>query len=120
MTKKILIVEDDKTLQIALKTKFQKDQELEILQAFNGKEGLEILAKEPINLILLDIVMPVMDGIEMLKRVRQEKKYDGVKIIILTNSSSFERSFQLANVEYLIKSNYGLDEILTKIKEALN
>lgn len=120
MTKKILIVEDEKTLQIALKTKLQKDEGLEILQAFNGKEGLEILAKEPINLILLDIVMPVMDGVEMLKRVRKEKKYDKVKIIILTNSSSFEKSFQLDNVEYLVKSNFSLDEILARIKAALN
>lgn len=121
--KNILIVEDDKKLQIALKIKLES-LGWKVLQAFNGLEGLDFLEKEKIDLVLLDIAMPVMNGYEMLVEMEKKGKLAGTKVIILSNSSyaplrSKEAEKLLEGIEYLIKSNYTLNEIVNKIKKIL-
>lgn len=119
MAKNILIVEDEKTLQLALRHKMEKEADWKIFQAFNGEEGLNILKKEKIDLILLDVIMPVMDGIKMIEKIRKNRSWQNIKIIILTNSASYQKTFDFNDVQYLIKSNYSLEEVATKIKEVL-
>jgi len=119
MIKNILIVEDEKPLKLALSKKLRLNG-FKVFEAGNGEEGLQMLAKNKIDLILLDIIMPVMDGIEMLKEMKKKKKYDIIKIIILTNLTEYTSDHEVLKKHqknYLIKSNYSLSDIIKKIKK---
>jgi len=117
----ILIVEDESVLQQSLVNKIQRDG-WQASSALNGEEGLRSLKRKKPDLILLDIRMPKMGGLEMLKEVR--KKYDKkeLPVIILTNYDEKEnvsRSLELGAEIFLVKANYSLDDIMEKIKEVL-
>ncbi|OGH58933.1 MAG: hypothetical protein A2725_04265 [Candidatus Magasanikbacteria bacterium RIFCSPHIGHO2_01_FULL_33_34] len=122
MKEKILIVEDEKTLRNAIKIKLDKIG-YKVLEAKNGREGLEIALKEKPDLILLDIVMPIMDGMKMLKRLRKNKGSEHILVIVLTNISDAEKieeSLGSGVCDYLIKSDWKLDELVQKIKERID
>ena len=117
----ILIVEDESVLQQSLVNKIQRDG-WQASSALNGEVGLRSLKRKKPDLILLDIRMPKMGGLEMLKEVR--KKYDKkeLPVIILTNYDEKEnvsRSLELGAEIFLVKANYSLDDIMEKIKEVL-
>lgn len=120
--KKILIVEDERPLLKALSEKFNNEG-FEVLKAGDGKEGLDMaLTKEP-DIILLDIVMPVMDGISMLKNLRRDNSGKDIPVIILTNLSDAEHTADaLENKAYdfLVKSDWKLEDVVKKVKEKLN
>ena len=119
--KTILIVEDEKPTMKILKDKLQAN-EFNVLVARNGEEGLRMSIKEHPDLILLDIVMPVMDGITMLKRLRKDKWGETAKIILLTNLNSTEKieeSIEQNVHDYLIKTNWEIAELIKKIKTKL-
>ena len=128
MTKTILIVDDEEPLRNALKDKLVSEG-FDILEAKNGQEGLEIaLSKQP-DLILLDIIMPVMDGLSMVKSLREEEKKSGkmvgnqIPILFLTNLSdetALSEGQKEGVYDYLVKSSWTLDGIVKKIKEKLN
>jgi DNA-binding response OmpR family regulator len=83
--KKILIIEDEKPLARALELKLTHEG-FEVKSAFNGEEGLEVALHEHPDLIMLDIIMPVMDGITMLKKLREANEWGKtVPVIFLTN-----------------------------------
>ncbi|MCK5061535.1 response regulator [Candidatus Parcubacteria bacterium] len=113
MAKKILIVEDVSFLQNAMKM-VMEDAGYEVLTASDGQAGLDMaIAKKP-DLILLDIMMPKMDGMTMLKKLRKHPNGKRVPIIILTNLSSEEKLIE-ANKEgvtdYFIKSDWEIEEL---------
>lgn len=117
----ILVIEDDRNLQIALKTKLQSEG-WRVLQAFDGHEGLELLKQNSISVVLLDIAMPVMNGFEVLKIIRQDQRLKETKVIIISNSiyeplRTEETVKLLESTPYLIKSNFSLGQIVDKIKE---
>jgi len=119
MIKNILIVEDEKPLRLALSRKLISEG-FKVFEAGNGQEGLQILAEKNIDLILLDIIMPVMDGIEMLREMKKKRKYDIIKIIVLTNLTEYSSDHEALRPHqknYLIKSNYSLKDIVKKIKK---
>ena len=121
--KTILIVEDEKSLRGAL-VDFLHIKEFLTLEAKNGREGRDIaLSKHP-DLILLDIIMPEMDGMATLKKIREDGWGKKIPIIILTNLSATKE--QLTDDEitakptyYLIKSNWKLHDIVKKIETIL-
>ena len=119
---KILIVEDEELLVKALKKKLEKEA-FEIFVARDGIEGLDATKAHAPDLILLDIVMPRMDGITMLAKMRKEDWGKDIPVIILTNLSSDEKmaesEAQGVN-QYLVKTNWGIDEIIEKIKDKLD
>jgi len=118
---KILVVEDEHSLAAALKDKLSKEGFL-VIEAKNGEEGLEAVKKESPDLILLDIVMPKMDGLTMLEKCREELDRD-VPVIMLTNLSDKFRVAKSLNegaYDYLIKSDWSLEDIVKRIKEKLN
>ena len=82
---KILVVEDDKIMQELLLDRLSVDKVFQIFTASNGQEGLEIAVKNVPDLILLDIRMPVMDGIAMMKALKKLEQLRSVPIIFLTN-----------------------------------
>lgn len=120
--KTILIVEDEKTLREALKVKLTHEG-FSILEASDGREGLaQALGKHP-DLILLDIILPVMDGVSMMNSLREDQWGKTVPIIVLTNLSdemSFAQSVSNAVFDYLVKSDWRLEDVVKKIKQKLS
>jgi DNA-binding response OmpR family regulator len=119
--KKILIVEDEPALLAVLVDKLSREQ-FRCLEAKNGQEGLDIALRERPDLILLDIIMPVMDGMTMLYELRKDAWGRNVPVILLTNLSEAERvaeSLRQGVHDYLVKSDWTLEDIVKKIKEKL-
>jgi CheY-like chemotaxis protein len=118
--KTILIVDDERTLLSALVDKFTREGFV-VLGAKNGKEGLDsALANHP-DIILLDLIMPVMDGTTMLANLRKDPWGKDAKVIVLTNLSEVEKATsRLQGVyDYLIKSDWELKDVVRKVKEGL-
>lgn len=117
----ILLVEDEQSLREVIAEKLQHEG-FAVAEAGNGQEGLDVaLARHP-NLILLDIVMPVMNGLEMLKKLREDEWGGHVPVILLTNVNDVGKEFEsmeMGAFGYLVKSNWKIDDIITKIKETL-
>ena len=120
-SKTIAIIEDDpvlaKTLEDAL-----KDAGYKTVRADNGKTGLALVLKEHPDLILLDIVMPQMDGITMLNSLRQDYWGGDVPVIVLSNlSEPAEITEALAHsaFDYLVKSSWKLNDVVKKVESKL-
>lgn len=119
--KKILIVEDESLQRDILWEKFIREG-FEAIIAKNGDEGLKQALLEKPDLILLDIVMPVMDGMTMLKKLREDEWGKKVKVLVLTNLSDAEKTAEALNrgaYDFLVKTNWTLDDVVGKVKEAL-
>jgi len=119
--KKILIVEDDKLLSKALSAKL-KEEKYEVLTAYNGEEGLTAGKKHKPDLILLDLNMPKMDGLTMLRSMRETTWGADTTVVILTNSSNKEKVSQALNqyvFRYMVKSDWDIDQIAAEIKKIL-
>lgn len=86
---KILIVEDDETLVKMYKRKLEHEG-FEVAAAYSGGEGLIAAPKEMPDLILLDIMMPAVDGFEVIRKLKQENKTNKIPIVILTNLGTSE------------------------------
>jgi len=122
MAKKILIVEDEKSLSEAIAISL-KANGLAVVTAVNGVEALEMAEKEAPNLILLDIILPKMDGWEFLRELRKKGKWgEEIPVIVLTNLKA-DNDEELKNVVelkpryFLIKTDSSLESIIEKIKE---
>jgi two-component system, OmpR family, alkaline phosphatase synthesis response regulator PhoP len=118
---KILIVEDEASLRDALGDKLELEG-FNVIKAKNGQEGLEVALREHPDLILLDIIMPVMGGLIVLKNLRQDVWGKKVKVIMLTNLSDTEKTAEAVEQEsfdFLVKSDWKMEGVLTKIKERL-
>lgn len=119
--KRILIVEDDLSLNKALVEKFSKE-EYEVLSAKDGAIGLQMALTDHPDIILLDIIMPVMDGMSMLRKVRRDAWGKSVPIIILTNLSSSEKveeAIEKGVFDFLVKTDWSLSEVVKKVQERL-
>lgn len=122
--KVLMVVEDEAGLRNILKDRFLKEN-FTVLEAENGEEGLELALSKSPQLILLDLLMPKLDGMMMLKNLRKSGEYGkNVRVIILTNLDANDKIIhEVTNTQptyYLIKSNVKLDEIVEKVKELMN
>ncbi|OGZ70745.1 MAG: hypothetical protein A3F47_00500 [Candidatus Staskawiczbacteria bacterium RIFCSPHIGHO2_12_FULL_38_11] len=121
---KILIVEDEEAICRAYEEALKTDG-FSVLIARNGQDGLDLAIREKPDLILLDILMPVMDGLTMMDKLRAASPYGkSVPIILLTNLSSDEERIISAVTKnepsyYLVKSDWNLNQIVEKVKERL-
>jgi DNA-binding response OmpR family regulator len=119
--KKILIVDDEAVLVELLRTKIGQ-RGFAVSDARDGDEGLQKALEEHPDLILLDIIMPKMDGITMLKKLRQDPWGKNVPVIILSNlntAESVEKSLANGAYDYLIKIDYTLEDLVNIIKKRL-
>lgn len=120
--KKILIVEDEKPIRDALCAELA-GKNFEALEAKDGEEGLATALSEHPDLILLDIIMPVMDGMTMLKKLREDAWGKSVKVLMLTNLSDNEKiaeALEQGSYEYFVKSNWAIGALVEKIKQQLS
>ncbi len=118
---KILIVEDEKALLAVLSDKFRREGFM-VYGAKDGLAGLNMACKVKPALVILDIVMPSMDGLTMLKKLREDKWGNAVPVLILSNLSDPEQINEATSrgaVEYLVKSNWGLEDVVQKVKQIL-
>ncbi len=117
--KKIVIVEDEKSIAHALELKLQFAG-FEVVCAGNGEEGLELIGKEKVDLVLLDLIMPIMDGFAFLEALKEKKIH--IPVMVLTNLSQEEdekRVKALGVKEFFIKSNTPLATIVEKVAQFL-
>ena len=116
--KRILIVEDDSFVMDIYQTKLSQSG-YDVVGAENGLEALKQMEKGNFDLVLLDIIMPYMDGLEVLKKIKADKKNKDLPIILLTNLSQKEevdKGLGLGANDYLIKSHFTPSEVLEKIR----
>ena len=121
MNKKVLIVEDEPTLKNILVDKLTS-KGYEVAYALNGKEGLSAALKTHPDIIILDITMPVMDGISMLDELRKDTWGKGAEVIILTNLTDPQKEVKVTQqgvCNYLIKCDMTLDQVVNIVEEKL-
>ena len=120
--KTILIVEDEGATARALAEKF-KHQDFNVLSAKNGEEGLALALKNHPDAILLDVLMPKMDGLTMMNKLREDAWGKNVPIIVLTNLNPDDMVMrEIVKNEpayYLIKSELQIEDLVEKVKERL-
>src|SRR6266404_7485210 len=106
--KKILLVEDDEMLLNILVDVFSKEQ-FTVLSARNGEEGLKQATEKVLDIILLDILMPKMDGIAMMKKIRENPKLKKTPAVILTNlndTQAITQALETGAYDFLVKSDW--------------
>jgi DNA-binding response OmpR family regulator len=116
MKNKILIIEDNENERLLYKEELEKEG-YEVLTASSGKEGLSFIEKEKLDLIILDLRMPEMDGLEVLGKILSKRK--NLPVIIYTSYSQYRNNFlSWAADAYIIKSS-DMVELKNKIREML-
>lgn len=120
MTKKILIIDDDRIFSKILRDGLVAGGQgkYEVIAAFDGEEGFEVALRERPDLIMLDLRMPKVNGIECLKKIRAEEWGQNIPIIVETQLSDIEKmseGVELGVRGYIIKSDYSIDTILRQV-----
>jgi DNA-binding response OmpR family regulator len=121
MAKTILIIEDDKFLRELIARKLN-EEDFEVSEAVDGEEGIKKIKEEKPDLILLDLILPGIDGFEVLARMREDSTLSSIPVIILSNlgqKEDVEKGLKMGAVDYLIKAHFTPGEIIDKIKAAL-
>lgn len=122
MASKILVIEDMAQIRQAITAALAKSG-FNVLQASDGKEGLETALAEKPDLLLVDIIIPEIDGIELVRRVREDEVWGKkVPIMMLTNVEDSDKIVTVQKYQvydYLVKSNWELDDVVEHIKNRL-
>ena len=117
--KTILLAEDDAMISTMYKTKFEQAG-FDVLIADNGADGLELALTNKPDLILLDIIMPQLDGFAVLERLKMSSKTKSIPVILLTNlgtEEDIQKGQELGAKDYLVKANLTPAEVLDKVKK---
>ncbi|MDO8601422.1 MAG: response regulator [bacterium] len=121
ITKSILLVEDDPFLSDIYSTKLRSSG-FDVQVVSDGEDCLTFAAEKNFDLILLDIVLPKMDGWEILREIKKTKGIRSMPVIILSNLSQraeVEKGLNLGAVKYLIKAHYTPSEVVEEIKKVI-
>ena len=120
-TKKILIVEDDEFLR-SLSAKRLETEGFKVAIAVDGQTAIDLIPKEMPNLIFLDLLLPGVDGFEVLKKIKADEKTKAIPVVVFSNlgqKEDIEKARNLGAVDFLVKANFTLDDVVVKIKEIL-
>lgn len=118
---KILVIEDDKFLRELIARKL-REEDYEVVEAVDGEEGVRKVKEEKPSLILLDLILPGIDGFEVLAKIKEDPSLSEIPVIILSNlgqRDDIEKGLKLGAVDYLVKAHFTPAEIIEKIKRAL-
>ena len=118
---KVLIIEDDGFLRELISKKLSSSG-FDITEAINGEDGLKKAEEEKPALILLDLLLPVQDGFEVLAKLKGDPKTSSIPVIILSNlgqKEDVDKGMEMGATDYLIKAQFTPEEVIAKVKEAL-
>ena len=121
MSKKVLIVEDDKMIATMYETKLKQD-DIDVIIADNGSQGLDLAVREKPDLVLLDVILPQMDGFTVLQELRLNPNTKETPIIMLTNlgtSEDQEKGKQMGATDYWVKAQMTPAQVSEKVNELL-
>ena len=120
MERNIMIVEDDEELH-TLYGLYLQGENYHILRAFNGKQALEILSNAKPDLIILDMIMPEMDGEAFLEEFHNRSGINKIPIIIASVNDNIPKKYlDMARIHAVLRKPFSIDTLVTKIKEAIN
>ena len=117
--KKVLIIEDDRITRETI-TKFLKKKGFNVEMAVNGKDGVDKVDEIKPSLILLDIIMPEMNGFDVFDTLRAKEETKDIPVIFLTNLDDIRRKKELLDrgaVDYIVKSNIDLTDLIAKVSQ---
>ncbi|MBP6943061.1 MAG: response regulator [Candidatus Buchananbacteria bacterium] len=117
----VLVVEDDTFLADLYKTKFELEG-FKVFSAYDGEKGLELAKKQRPDIILLDLMLPKMNGFEVLEGIKADPALGKIPVLLLTNLSQkadVDRGLSLGANDFLIKAHFMPSEVVTKIKTIL-
>lgn len=120
-TKTILFIEDESAIHKTLSGALSKEN-YEMIPALDGEIGLRLAKERKPNLILLDLVLPKMDGFQVLGALKADEATKAIPVIVLTNLEQMEdiqKAIDLGAKTYLVKSNYNLLEVVDMVKKAM-
>jgi len=121
MMKKILLIEDDKFLR-ELMVKKLLTMEYDITSAVDGESGLSMIKEVKPDVVLLDLILPGMNGFEVLEKAKQDPETANIPVIILSNlgqKEDIERGQELGAVDFMIKAHFTPQEVVNKLKTIL-
>ena len=120
--KTIIIVEDDKFLLGILSDRFEAEGFM-VIQAMNGSEAVKKTGEARTDLVLLDLILPELNGFEVMEKLKADARTKNIPVIILSNLGSeedMERGKKLGAVDYLVKAYFTPDEIVQKVRGAID
>lgn len=121
MAAKIAIIEDDIAIVQMYRLKFEADG-YEVITAGDGNDGLKLLQSDKPDIVLLDLMMPGMNGIDVLAAIRKDAKLKDLKVVVLTNMGDAETSAQVNKMkatDYIVKAEMTPREVSDKVKSLL-
>ncbi len=121
MPKNILIIEDDEFLRGLISKKLLVE-DFKISVAVDGGEAVKKIKEEKPDLILLDLILPVMDGFEVLAQIKKDSSINSIPVIILSNlgeKEDIDKGLELGAIDYLVKAQLTPEEIVAKIGSIL-
>lgn len=117
----LLMVEDDKFVALAYKDAFSREGFL-VLNAYDGVEAIDKIRSENPDIVILDMLLPLKNGFEVLSDLKLDKKTENVPVIVLTNlnqPSDKKKCMDLGARDFLIKSDFTLKEVVSRVKEVV-
>lgn len=118
---KILIVEDDKFLRGLIASKLAKEG-FEVVEAVDGEDGVKKIPEAMPNLVLLDLLLPGIDGFEVLKQVKAIEASKNIPVIILSNlgaKEDIEKGLSLGATDFMVKAHFTPEEIIEKVRTSI-
>lgn len=118
---KVALVEDDPFLSKVLAFRL-KEENFNVILAADGEQAIKVIKSERPDLILLDLLLPKKSGFEVLEEIKKDETTKKIPVIILSNlgqQTDIDKGMQLGAVDYLVKANFGIKDIVEKIKEIL-
>ena len=117
----VLVVEDDQFLRDLIVKKLEEEG-VKTIQAIDGEEGIRLIRESKPALVLLDLILPGIDGFEVLKQAKSDPATKDIPVVILSNlgqKDDIERGLEMGAKDYLIKAHFTPGEIVQKVKEVL-
>lgn len=121
MAQTIVIIEDDKFLREMISQKLMKEG-YEVFGAVDGEEGIKLVKDKKPDLVLLDLILPGMDGFEILEALKEDQEVLSIPVIILSNldqKEDMEKGFKLGAADFLVKARSEPGEVVDKVREIL-
>lgn len=119
--KKILLIEDDSFISQMYSMKFRRT-EFDFLVAKDGAEGLEMIKNQKPDLILLDIILPEIEGFEILRMIKENPELNAIPVVLLTNlgqQDNIQKGMAMGAKDYIIKAHYTPQEVVDKVTSYL-